>query len=65
MMNLLEGRIDAVMECRGQLCHDVVPGFAIPSRAGAHYIDLKEKKALTLETIGSRLGSIRGANSSM
>ena len=55
MMNLLEGRIDAIVECRGQLCHDVVPGFAIALRAGAHIIDLKEKKALTLEAIGSRL----------
>jgi fructose-1,6-bisphosphatase/inositol monophosphatase family enzyme len=55
MMQVIEGNIDAVIECKGQLCHDVVPGFAIALCAGAHIIDLDTKKPMTLQSIGRAL----------
>jgi fructose-1,6-bisphosphatase/inositol monophosphatase family enzyme len=41
MISLIEGKVDAVVETRGQHCHDVVPGFTIALRAGAVLQDLK------------------------
>jgi fructose-1,6-bisphosphatase/inositol monophosphatase family enzyme len=40
MISLIEGKVDAVVETRGQHCHDVVPGFTIALRAGAVLQDL-------------------------
>jgi fructose-1,6-bisphosphatase/inositol monophosphatase family enzyme len=43
MVNLIEGRVDAVVEGVGQKCHDVVPGFVIALRAGAILRDLSNR----------------------
>ncbi len=54
MINLLEDRIDAVVEMSGQKCHDVVPGFIIALRAGATLRDLSNQP-ITEELIAASL----------
>jgi len=54
MINLIEDRIDAVVEMSGQKCHDVVPGFIIALRAGAALRDLSNQP-ITEELIAASL----------
>ena len=41
MTSLVEGKIDAILDLRGQKCHDAIPGFVIALRAGAVLRDLQ------------------------
>lgn len=54
MINLVEGRVDAVIELSGQKCHDVVPGFIIALRSGAVLKDFSNED-ITEEQIVSSL----------
>jgi fructose-1,6-bisphosphatase/inositol monophosphatase family enzyme len=54
MIALIEGRVNAVIEVKGQFCHDVVPGFVLALRAGAVLKGL-DGKNITEDRIASIL----------
>jgi len=57
MINLIEGKMDAIVEMRGQLCHDVVPGFVIALRAGAALYNLETKRRIKESQLASLLSA--------
>lgn len=57
MMQLIEGKIDAVIELSGQRCHDVIPGFAIALKAGAKLFDWETRNEITTKDLPNMLAS--------
>jgi fructose-1,6-bisphosphatase/inositol monophosphatase family enzyme len=57
MINLIEGKMDAIVEMRGQLCHDVVPGFVIALRAGATLYNLETNRRIKESQLASLLSA--------
>jgi fructose-1,6-bisphosphatase/inositol monophosphatase family enzyme len=54
MLKLAEGRIDAIFDVEGQVCHDVIPGAYIALKAGAVLKDL-DNRDITEEYLAERL----------
>ena len=55
MLKLIEGRMDAIFDIRGQKCHDVVPGFILALKAGAVLKDVNTGRRIEEKDILDRL----------